>query len=109
MSRVTDEQCVLGTMLLSKAAIADVIEVLPSSAGFELPAHRMFFDRILDLYRRGEPADPVTVVQELSRRGELVEAGGAAYLHELISTPSNGISARYYAHLVAEANFRDSL
>jgi len=71
-------------MLLSKAAVADVIDVLRVDY-FRHPAHRLIFDCIIGLYRRGQPADPVTVTMELSRRGDLFSAGGAPYLHTLIS------------------------
>lgn len=100
MSHVTDEQCVLGAMLLSKTAITDVLPVLDSSSEFRLPAHRLIFDRIMDLHRRGQPADPVTVIPELLRRGELTQAGGAAYLHTLISTVLDPDDARRYAELI---------
>src|SRR3954447_7684567 len=79
------EQCVLGGMLLSKDAIADVVEVL-RSADFYKPAHQTVYDTVLDLYGRGEPADPVTVSAELARRGEIARIGGAPYLHTLISS-----------------------
>ena len=50
------EQSVLGGMLLSKDAIADVLERLRPS-DFYRPAHQNVYDAILDLYGRGEPAD----------------------------------------------------
>ena len=61
---MTAEQSVLGGMLLSKDAIADVLEVL-RPGDFYRPAHQSVYDVILDLYSRGEPADPVTVSAEL--------------------------------------------
>src|SRR6187397_237099 len=73
------EQSVLGGMLLSKDAIADVVEVL-KPGDFYKPAHARVFDAILDLYGRGEPADPVTVVAALDAAGGLVRVGGAAYV-----------------------------
>src|SRR5882757_8602930 len=76
---LTAEQSVLGGMLLSKDAIADVVEVLRPD-DFYRPAHQTVYDCILDLYSRGEPADPVTVSAELQRRNELVRLGGAPYL-----------------------------
>ncbi|EWM14916.1 replicative DNA helicase [Kutzneria sp. 744] len=79
------EQSVLGGMLLSKDAIADVVEVL-SPNDFYRPAHQSVYDCVLDLYGRGEPADPITVSAELERRGELMRVGGAPYLHTLIAT-----------------------
>src|ERR1700743_993203 len=95
------EQSVLGGMLLSKDAIADVLEKLRRS-DFYRPAHQNVYDAILDLYGRGEPADAVTVAAELDRRGVLRRIGGAPYLHTLISTVPTAANAGYYAGIVAE-------
>jgi replicative DNA helicase len=94
------EQSVLGGMLLSKDAIADVVEVL-RPGDFYRPAHQALFNCVLDLYGRGEPADPVTVSAELERRGELLRVGGAPYLHTLISIVPTAANAGYYAEIVA--------
>jgi len=95
------EQSVLGGMLLSKDAIADVIEVLRSN-DFYRPAHQLIYDAILDLYGRGEPADAVTVAAELSRAGSIGRVGGHPYLHTLISGVPTAANAGYYAEIVAE-------
>lgn len=95
------EQAVLGGMLLSKDAIADVLERL-RPGDFYRPAHQNIYDAILDLYGRGEPADAVTVAAELDRRGLLRRIGGAPYLHTLISTVPTAANAGYYAGIVAE-------
>lgn len=98
---VSAEQSVLGGMLLSKDAIADVVEVL-RAGDFYRPAHQAVYDCALDLYGRGEPADPITVSAELERRGELGRVGGASYLHTLIATVPTAANAGYYAEIVAE-------
>src|SRR6201990_3635818 len=95
------EQSVLGGMLLSKDAIADVLERL-RPGDFYRPAHQNVYDSILDLYGRGEPADAVTVSAELDRRGLLRRIGGAPYLHTLISTVPTAANAGFYAGIVAE-------
>ncbi|MGB9377678.1 MAG: DnaB-like helicase N-terminal domain-containing protein, partial [Mycobacteriales bacterium] len=95
------EQSVLGGMLLSKDAIADVVEVL-HPGDFYRPAHQLVYDVVLDLYGRGEPADPITVSAELTKRGEIGRAGGAPYLHTLISSVPTAANAGYYARIVAE-------
>ncbi len=95
------EQAVLGGMLLSKDAIADVLERL-RPGDFYRPNHQSVYDAILDLYGRGEPADAVTVAAELDRRGLLRRIGGAPYLHTLISTVPTAANAGYYAGIVAE-------
>lgn len=97
---ITAEQSVLGGMLLSKDAIANVVEVLRTD-DFYRPAHQALFACILDLYGRGEPADPVMVSAELERRGELLRVGGAPYLHTLISIVPTAANAGYYAEIVA--------
>jgi replicative DNA helicase len=95
------EQCVLGGMLLSKDAIADVVEVLRTT-DFYRPAHSIVFDAVIDLYGKGEPADPVTVSAELTRAGTLERAGGAPYLHTLIASVPLAANAGYYAEIVRE-------
>lgn len=95
------EQSVLGGMLLSKDAIADVVEVL-RPGDFYRPAHQAVYDTILDLYGRGEPADPVTVAAGLERRGELKRIGGAPYLVTLTQTVPTAANAGFYAEIVAE-------
>ena len=95
------EQCVLGGMLLSKDAIADVVEIL-RSADFYRPAHATIFDTVLDLYGRGEPADPITVAAALTAAGDLGRVGGGPYLHTLISSVPTAANSAYYAKIVAE-------
>jgi replicative DNA helicase len=95
------EQSVLGGMLLSKDAIADVVEIVRQQ-DFYRPAHSVIFEKITDLYGRGEPADPVTISAALSDSGELPRIGGASYLHTLISSVPTAANAGFYARIVAE-------
>jgi replicative DNA helicase len=95
------EQSVLGGMLLSKDAIADCVEGLRGT-DFYRPAHELIYDAILDLYGRGEPADAITVSDELSKRGDLQRVGGQAYLHTLIQAVPTAANAGYYAEIVSE-------
>ncbi|WP_214319623.1 replicative DNA helicase [Nonomuraea sediminis] len=100
-NNIEAEQSVLGGMLLSKDAIADVVEILRSD-DFYRPAHQMIYDIITDLYGRGEPADAVTVFDELQKRGEMARVGGAAYLHTLTAVVPTAANAGYYAKIVRE-------
>ncbi|MEJ2869995.1 replicative DNA helicase [Actinomycetospora sp. OC33-EN08] len=98
---IAAEQSVLGAVLLSKDAIADVIELLKPD-DFYRPAHQTVYECVLDLYGRGEPADAVTVSADLERRGELLRVGGAPYLHTLIASVPTAANASYYAEIVAD-------
>jgi len=95
------EQCVLGGMLMSKDAISDVMEVIRPADHYR-PAHQLVHEAILELYGRGEPADPVTVSDLLAKRGELARVGGGAYLHTLIASVPTAANAGYYARIVRE-------
>lgn len=98
---VAAEQSVLGAMMMSKDAIGDVAEAL-RGRDFYRPAHETIFDSILNLYGRGEPADAITVADELTKRGELGRVGGHIYLHDLLATVSIASNASYYAEIVRE-------
>jgi replicative DNA helicase len=98
---IAAEQCVLGGMLLSKDAIADVVEIL-KPGDFYRPVHATIFDAILDLYGRGEPADAITVAAALADSGDLARVGGAPYLHTLIASVPTAANAGYYARIVGE-------
>src|SRR5580693_404658 len=98
---VAAEQCVLGGMLLSKDAISDVIEMIRPTDHYR-PAHQLIHEAILDLYGRGEPADAITVANELTRRGEIARVGGGPYLHTLIASVPTAANAGYYARIVRE-------
>ena len=95
------EQSTLGGMLLSKDAVADVIEVV-RGRDFYLPKHEIIFDALLDLYSHGEPTDLVTVSEELTKTGMLTRAGGADYLHSIVSIVPTAASAGHYAAIVAD-------
>jgi replicative DNA helicase len=95
------EQCVLGGMLMSKDAISDVLEVIRPADHYR-PAHQLVHEVIIDLYGRGEPADAVTVANELTKRGEIARVGGAPYLHTLIASVPTAANAGYYARIVRE-------
>jgi replicative DNA helicase len=98
---IAAEQSVLGAMLLSKDAIADIVEVIREN-DFYRPAHQSVYGTILDLYGRGEPADAVTVAAELTKAGEISRIGGAAYLHTLVSMVPTAANASYYGRIVRE-------
>ncbi len=98
---VSAEQSVLGGMLLSKDAVADVVEVLRGH-DFYRPAHEAVYEAVIDLYGRGEPADAVTVASHLQKNGELGRVGGAPYLHTLVSSVPSAANAGFYAEIVRE-------
>jgi len=89
------EASLIGAMLLSRDAIGPAVELLDGDQ-FYVPAHGYIFDAIASLYGAGEPADPVTVAEELTRSGLLDQVGGPQRLLELqMATPATSNAARY--------------
>jgi replicative DNA helicase len=95
------EQSVLGAMLESREAIANVLEILDPE-DFYKPAHATIYESILGLFGKGEPVDAITVADELTRRGHLEGIGGKPYIHGLLEAYPTASSAAHYARIVDE-------
>lgn len=96
------EESLLGAMLLSRDAVVAAAEIGLHSGDFYKPAHGHIHDAINSLYGAGEPADPVTVAEELRRAGLLDAVGGSAFLVTLQArTPATSNAARY-ARIIEE-------
>jgi replicative DNA helicase len=95
------EESVLGSMLLSKDAIAEVLELVRDE-DFYRPAHRTVFGSVLALYARGEAVDAITAAEDLRRAGLLEDVGGAPFLFSLVESVPTAANAGYYARIVKE-------
>jgi replicative DNA helicase len=96
------EESLLGAMLLSRDAIVAAVEAQLGPDDFYKPAHGHIYEAITSLYARGEPADPVTVADELRRAGLDELVGGPNVLVSLqANTPAIGNAGRY-ARIVEE-------
>lgn len=95
------EEQVLGAMLLEKEAIGRAVEVLDEEA-FHAERNKKIFQAIVRLFERSEPADVITVAEELRRRGQLEGVGGEAYLVELTMKVTSAANVEYHARIVLE-------
>ncbi len=80
----------------------DRVADLVASADFFRPDHRLIFTAIQDLSERSQPSDAVTLAEFLASRGELAEAGGAAYLAELVTDTPSAANVANYARIIRE-------
>ena len=95
------EQSVLGAMLESRDAIANVVEILHPE-DFYKPAHTEIYDAILSLHTQGTAPDAITVAEELARRDKLEYIGGRPYILGLIEAYPTAAAAPHYARIVEE-------
>ncbi|MSR07964.1 MAG: replicative DNA helicase [Gammaproteobacteria bacterium] len=95
------EQALLGGLMLDNSSW-DRIADLVSAPDFFRPDHRLIFSAIQGLAERSQPADSVTLGEYLASRSELAEAGGAAYLGDLVSDTPSAANVAYYARIIRE-------
>ncbi|OGU31523.1 MAG: replicative DNA helicase [Ignavibacteria bacterium GWA2_35_9] len=95
------EAAVLGAMLIEKEAVAKAVEFLTSSV-FYIKAHQLIFSAMVALFEAGEPVDTLTVYEELQKREQLDETGGAVYLSKISQNISSAANIEYHAKIILE-------
>jgi replicative DNA helicase len=102
------EQSVLGAMMLSAEAMADVVEILDAE-DFYRSAHAKIYASLRGLFAHGEPVDVITAVDALRKQGTLEEVGGPLYLRDLVDEVPTPAGAAHYARIVSDAALRRRL
>jgi replicative DNA helicase len=95
------EQAVLGAMLLDQDAALKAAEILDDSM-FYKEAHRILFRAMVSLTERNDVIDPVTLREELVKRGDLDRAGGMEYLAALIDVVPTAANVEYHTRIVRD-------
>lgn len=95
------EQCVLGAMLIEKTAIAKVAEVLRAE-DFYKEIHKIIFNSMMEIHRKNEAVDLITLVEALKKAGKLDEVGGVAYISFLANAVPTAANVSYHAKIVGE-------
>ncbi|HEU5308552.1 MAG TPA: replicative DNA helicase [Acidimicrobiia bacterium] len=96
------EESLLGAMLLSRDAITAAVEAHVETSDFYKPAHGHIYEAIQSLHGQGEPADPVTVAEELRRADLLDNIGGRQALLLIQANTPASANAGHYARIVNE-------
>jgi len=95
------EQSILGGILIENEAINRVTEILDAD-DFYRDTHRKIFNALINLSERDEPADLITLTNELRKSDQLDSIGGASYLASLIDSIPTAANIQYYARIVKE-------
>lgn len=102
------EQAVLGSLMIDNTAINKIQHIL-KTGDFYRTEHQIIFDTLLTLFERNEPADTLTMGDELERNGQLQEIGGPAALSELFLSVVTAFNVEHYANIVADYGARRRL
>ena len=95
------EKSVLGSILLDKDALYEVLEILKPE-DFYSEMHKEIYSAVIELYRKSQPVDILTVSEELKKRKSLEMVGGRAYIALLSTVVPSTSNAGEYAKIVAE-------
>ncbi|HDQ74070.1 MAG TPA: replicative DNA helicase [Chloroflexi bacterium] len=105
---VEAEEAVLGSLLIDPEALFRVAPFLKAN-DFYIQKNAWIYEAILALHERREPIDFLTICDELDRREQLAEVGGAAYITQLINAVPSAIHVESYGHIVEQAAIRRRL
>ena len=95
------EQAVIAAMLMDTDAILRAGEHVDDTMFYD-ERHRRIFRAMIAISQRNEVVDPVTLANELNRRGELDASGGKEYIGELIDAVPTAANVEYHAKIVKE-------
>lgn len=102
------EMAILGSVMLREDAIYEIIDVvLPNS--FYAKKHRTIFEAILDLFKKSNPVDLLSLTSRLSEKNQLDLVGGRSYLTELVGSVPTSVNIRHYADIVRKKHVMRSL
>ncbi len=93
------EEAVIGSLMIDNSSITKIVTFLRAN-DFYREKHQWLYEALFDLHSRGEPADPVTLTDELERSGRLGDVGGPAAVTELFMRVPTAIHVEYYARIV---------
>lgn len=98
----------IASALLSRDALFKVIEILQPE-DFYVDKHRLVFESVMDLEKKGLPIDLTTLKQRLNDRGVYERMGGDSALVEIYQAVSTSANAHVYAGRVKELSLRRKL
>jgi len=98
---ISAEQATLGSIILDKDSILSCIEILKPE-DFYRSTHQVIYQCSLDLFEKNQAVDLVTLTEELNKRKQLEEVGGASYLTTLMSSVPTAANVVYYAKIVEQ-------
>lgn len=105
---VTAERAVLGSMLMSTEVAEQVAEIIDPGDYYQ-PGNAAIHAAIVAALNQAAPTDAIAIATRLAQNGELERAGGAVYLHDLLTTVTTAANAPWHARQLADLSTRRQL
>ena len=102
------EEAVLGAVLVNPLSLGRIVETLKPES-FYRPAHRIIYETCLELFKKNDPIDIVTVSQFLMDKNELENVGGRSYINDLALNVVTTANIEYYAKIIREKEIKRAL
>ena len=102
------EEAVLGAILVNPISLGKIVEFIKPES-FYKPSHKIIYEAILDLYKKNEPIDIVTVSEYLRNNEDLDSAGGRAYINDLALNVVTTANIEFYAKIIQEKEIKRAL
>lgn len=102
------EQATLGALLLDWGAMSDIVTVLRPDRFYSLQ-NQIIYQAMVTLFAQSVKGDTLTVINELTKSGNLDKAGGTAYIASLTDTVPTSANVQYYAQIVLDQAYRRDL
>jgi len=93
------EEMLLGALMDTPANVAEAAALVTAEDLYK-EGHRRIFEAIIDLFQAGEPIEPLTVIDRLTKAGTLAAAGGQGAVGDIMAMPYVAASYRTYAEIV---------
>ncbi len=102
------EEAVIGAILVNPMSLGRIVEFLKPES-FYKPAHKIIYEAVLELFKKNEPIDIVTVSEHLRNKEELEAAGGRAYINDLALNVVTTANIEFYAKIIQEKEIKRAL
>ena len=102
------EQAVIGSMITDRDAVISAVEILKPDA-FYRDDNKAIFEAILNLYKKAEPIDIITLKDELESMNKFEQVGGYEYLASLPEKVPTTANVQKYIKIVEEKSILRNL
>lgn len=105
---IESEKALLGAIMLRSSSMHDIQDMIFSDS-FYVEKHKIIYQTMIDLARKHEPIDLVSVSSRLKEKSKLDEIGGRSYLTTLTEVVPSSTNIKHYADVVARKSILRAL